>query len=397
MKVLVIHNRYRSSAPSGEDMACDAEAALLAGRGSEVVRYERANDDIVNPLAAAFEMIWSRQARNEIAAVLRRERPDVAHVHNLWYRISPSAYAACRDAGVPVVQTLHNFRIFCANALLLRDGRPCEACVTGSPWPALRHGCYRESRPATAAVAFAQRLHAARGTWFSGVDRFIALTEFARERFVAAGLPRERICVKPNFLADPPLPKQRAGAGMVFAGRLTREKGVLVLLEAAGLVGHRDFGLEIIGDGALLGNVERSVARSGGRVRSSGARSRAYCLDAMRRALFVVVPSCCYENFPLAIVEAFACGTPVVAARLGAMAELVDDGRTGRLFVSGDAVGLAATITWMLDHPAECAEMGRAARKVFDERYTADRNHEQLQEIYRQASGRNPAERTPPR
>ncbi len=391
MKVLVIHNRYRSSAPSGEDAVCDAEADLLARNGVEVVRYERTNDDIGSSLAAAIETVWSRRARREIAAVLRRERPDVAHVHNIWYRISPAAYAACRDAGVPVVQTLHNFRMFCANALLLRDGCPCEDCIGKAPWRGVRHGCFRGSRLATLPVAAAEWLHAARGTWQRDVTRFIALSRFARERFIAAGLPRERVSVKPNFLAAPPPAKQGTGAGALFVGRLTPEKGLAVLLEAAALVGHRDFRLEIVGDGSMRGAVEREAAQSGGRILVSGARKRAYCLEAMRRALFVVVPSVCYENFPLAIIEAFACGTPVLASRLGAMAELVEDGRTGRLFTPGDPADLAAALEWMTDHPAQCAEMGRAARAVFEERYSASMNFESLMTIYRQVCAGAPA------
>lgn len=386
MKVLIIHNRYRSSAPSGEDAACDAEAALLAGHGVEIVRYELANDDIDSRCAAALTCVWSRRARRELSELLRRERPDVAHAHNLWYRISPSAYAACRDAGVPVVQTLHNFRIFCAGALLLRGGRPCEECLGRAPWRGVRHGCFRGSRLATVPVAFAEWLHAARGTWRDGVDRYVALTRFALERFVAGGLPRERISVKPNFLADPPPQKVGTGTGALFVGRLAPEKGLRVLLDAADLVGRRDFSLEIIGSGPLRDVVDRAAGQSGGRILAAGAQSRDSCLEAMGCARFVVVPSLCYENFPLAIVEAFACGTPVLASRLGAMAELVEDGLTGRLFAPGDAADLAAALEWMTAHPQECAAMGRAARAVFEERYTATMNFNRLMSIYGQVS-----------
>jgi len=315
----------------------------------------------------------------------------VAHVHNLWYRISPSAYAACREAGVPVVQTLHNFRMFCANALLLRDGRPCEECVGTVPWRGVWHGCFRGSRLATAPVVFTEWLHAARGTWLEGADRFIALSQFSLERFVACGLPRERISVKPNFLANPPLSKDGPGAGAVNVGRLTAEKGVPVLLDAASRVGNKDFTLAIVGDGALRMAVDQAAARSNGRIRAVGSLSRLGCLEAMRRALFVVVPSVCYENFPLAIVEAFACGTPVLASRLGAMAELVEDGVTGRLFAPGDAADLAAALDWLTAHPEECSEMGQAARAVFEEHYTADKNFEILLSIYRQVASGAPS------
>jgi len=355
------------------------------------VRYERNNDDIGSLVAASVETLWSRRAYRELTVLLRRERPDVAHVHNIWYRVSPAAYAACHDAGVPVVQTLHNYRMFCANALLLRDGRPCEECVGKVPWPGLRHGCFRESRLATAPVAFAEWLHAVRGTWLHGVDRYIALTQFARERFVACGLPRERIAVKPNFLADAPPPSGVPGHGALFVGRLTPEKGVALLLDGARLVGHPEFLLELVGDGALREAVVLAAALSGGRIRAAGALSRTRCLEAMRRALFVVVPSICYENFPLTIVESFACGTPVLASRLGSMAELVEDGVTGRLFAPGNASELATALEWMIAHPAECATMGRAARAVFEKRYTERMNFEALMSIYRQVTSGTPA------
>jgi glycosyltransferase involved in cell wall biosynthesis len=292
-------------------------------------------------------------------------------------------YAACRDAGVPVVQTLHNFRMFCANALLLRDGRPCEECVGKAPWRGVRHGCFRGSRLATAPVAIAQWLHAARGAWRDGVDRYIALTRFALERFVACGLPRDRIAVKPNFLADAPPPPDGPRRGALFVGRLSSEKGVDLLLRASERVGGKDYTLGIVGDGDLRTFVDRAALQSGGRIIAAGAKSRASCLEAMRGARFVVVPSICYEQFPLAIVEAFASGAPVLASRLGAMAELVEDGVTGRHFSPGDEADLAAALAWMTDHPAACAAMGRAARAVFEQRYTAARNFEALMSIYR--------------
>ncbi len=383
LKVLLVHNRYRSGAPSGEDAAVDAEAALLARGGVEVARYERRNDEIQGGLAAAAETVWSPAARRELRALLRRERPDLAHVHNIWYRISPAVYAACGEAGVPVVQTLHNYRMFCANGLMLRAGRPCEACAGRVPWRAVLHGCYR-SRGASAAVALAQWAQRRRGSWLGGVRRFVALSEFARGRFVACGLPPSRVSVKPNFLADPPAPREGPGEGALYVGRLSPEKGVTVLLAAARGLRGPGLTLEVVGDGELRGAVAQAA---GGSLRAPGALPRAECLAAMRRARFLVVPSLCYENFPLVVVEAFACGTPVLASRRGALAEIVEDGRTGRLVEPGDAAALREAMVWMAAHPGECARMGRAAREEFEARYTAERNLGLLLEIYRGALG----------
>ena len=263
--------------------------------------------------------------------------------------------------------------MFCANALLLREGRPCEECVGRIPWPGLRHGCYRGSRLATAPVAFVGM--AARGPRdLAGRGRSLHRAFPVRARAL-----RRRRTAPRTHQRQAELPRRRTAA----AGELRRRRAV----RRETCAGEGDSGpARRSAAGRSNGTSASRSSATGpcaawstrprterGRVRAAGAQSRSFCLEAMRRALFVVVPSVCYENFPLTIVEAFACGTPVLASRLGAMAELVEDGRTGRLFAAGDAADLAAAMEWLTSHPAECAAMGRAARLVFEERYTAAR------------------------
>ncbi|HYD42339.1 MAG TPA: glycosyltransferase [Anaeromyxobacter sp.] len=385
MKVLQVHNRYRSSAPSGEDAVVLHERELLRAHGVEVVTYERRNDDIVGftgLLRTAVDTVWSASARREVAQLIRRERPDVAHFHNVWYSISASALQACHDAGVPVALTLHNYRMFCANGVLLRGGRVCEACVGRLPWPGLLHGCFR-SRLFTVPVVTAQLAHRLRATWTGRVGAFIALSEFARGKFIECGLPAERIFVKPNFLArPPPEPGPDAGYGL-FLGRLSREKGVDVLLRALRAVPYRT---KIVGDGPLRAELEARREEWGLRhVQFTGQLPWDDCQELLSRASFLVVPSICYENFPMVIAEAYACGRPVLASRLGALPELVHHGRTGLLFEAGDADALADALRRLAEDPEQRRSLGAQARRECEERFGPARNLELLMGVYRRA------------
>ena len=388
MKVLRVHARYQQ--PGGEDEAESAERALLRAGGHELVVYERHNAEILRmgPLERALlpvRSVWGWDARRELRALIARERPDVAHFTNTFPLISPLAYDACREAGVPVVQSLHNYRLLCPAATLLRRGRPCEDCTRHSLWRGVLHRCYRGSRPATAVVASMLAVHRRRGTFAERVDAYIALSDFARSRFAAGGLPAERIFVKPNFADPGGAPRREAGDAALFVGRLAPEKGPFTLLRAWQELGDR-VPLRIAGDGPLAEDLRRGAARAGlAHVSFLGRLPRAGVLAEMRRARFLVFPSECYENFPLAIAEAFACATPVVASRLGAMREIVEDGRTGLHFEPGDPADLAAKALWAWRHPGRLEEMGRRARAEYEARYTPKRNLEILLSIYGRA------------
>lgn len=377
MKVLLAHNAYQQR--GGEDAVVEAEAALLRSRGHEVLEYRRHNDELaaMGRAQAALGTLWSTRTRAELGALLRAERPDVLHVHNTFPLISPSLYWAAADCGVPVVQTLHNFRLLCPQAMLLREGRVCESCVGRLPLAGVVHGCYRGSRAQTGVLAGVLVLHRAMGTWAHKVHRYIALNDFCRAKFIEGGVPAARIAVKANFV-DLPAPPHGPRAGLLYVGRLAPEKGMAVLVDASRELPAGSVRVAGAGpDGALLQGLAALVPL--------GALPGAQVVGEMQGALALVMPSLWYENFPRTLVEAFACGLPVIASRLGAMAELVDDGVTGLLVMPGDAADLALKMQWALDHPERMAAMGRAARGVYEARYTADINHGQLLAIYRDA------------
>lgn len=390
MKVLIVHNYYQSSSPSGEDAVFRNEVDLLRNNGVDVSTYTRHNDeindyDVFKKAHLPFKNLWSKETYRRLKTIIKKEKPDICHMHNIFYLISPSAYDACLDWGIPVIQTLHNFRFFCVNGLLLRDGVTCDNCLGKLPWRGVLNACYRDSIFYSAGIALMEGVHRLMKTWVSKIDAYIALTEFSRQKFVECGLPQEKIFVKPHFLADPPEATYDNGAYGVFTGRLSAEKGLKILLDAFKLLNatHNTFHLKIIGTGPLEAELER-VTKSENipKLEIVGRQSFDVCMDSLQKSAFLIVPSVCYEGFPMTIREAYACGKPVIASRLGAMAELIDDTKTGLLFESGNSSDLAEKMKWMIDNRSDCIAMGKNARKVFEEKYTAERNFELLMNIY---------------
>lgn len=386
LRVLVAHNAYMHA--GGEDAVVTAEIELLASFGHTVIELRRDNSEVASRgrLGLAVDAHWSRQAHADLRALIERSRPDVVHVHNTLPLLSPSVHWAAAGAGVAVVQTLHNFRLACPQAMFLREGKVCEDCLGRAPLPAVMHACYRGSRAQSAVVASVVVLHRALGTWSDKVDRFIALSEFSRGKFVDAGLPPERITVKANFVpARKPLARERSA--YLFVGRLAEEKGIAVLGRAASLAG---LPVRIVGSGPEA----RHLAAVPG-ILQFGTIGADEVRNQMEQAKALLLPSICYENFPRTIVEAYACGLPVIASRIGSLLELVEHGQTGMLFESGDAADLARTMRWAEDHPDEMAEMGRRARQRYEERYTPEINHAQLIAIYQAAMAERAARRAP--
>lgn len=385
-RVLVVHNRYQHA--GGEDSVVCAELGLLRAMGHDVEVLEENNDNIVQwngAAKAAFECVYSTSSAQRVRALIEEFQPDVMHVHNFFPRISPAAHYAARAMSVPVVQTLHNYRLLCPSSMFLRDGKRCEACLGKEiPWPAVQYGCYRKSRAASAAVVGMLSVHRALGTWERTVHRFIAPSEFARSKFIEGGLPAARIAVKPHFVSPDPGAGNSAGGYALFVGRLSEEKGVQTLLEAWRRMSTRT-PLKIVGDGPLASDV-RDAAAAMREVGWLGARSREEVLQLMRDAAVLVVPSVSYETFGMVIAEAFAAGLPVAASCLGAMTEMVRDGETGRQFTAGDAGALAEAVQAVLMDPRR-RTMSLNARRAFEERFTAAASYAQLIEIYRQAIG----------
>ena len=384
MKIAVAHNTYQQ--PGGEDIVFAQECELLKRYGHTVITYTRSNHDIkdsslADRLTLVKKTIWGSDTRREFADLIRLQRPDLVHVHNTFMSISPSIYSACQEANIPVVQTLHNYRLFCSAATLFRNGQVCEECVDHSLWRGVRYGCYRNSRAATATVALMLATHRTMGTWVRNVDCYIALTEFARQKSIASGLPGSKIFVKPNFIASDPGPSTEVRRYALLVGRLSPEKGIKTLVSAWQRL-QNPVPLQIIGDGPMRAGLEAEVESRFPSVRFRGQLPREQTLKAMKGARFLIFPSVWYEGFPMIIAEAFACGVPVICSHLGSMREIVDDRRTGLHFQAGDDEDLAAKVEWAWAHPEQMAEMGRAARREYETHYTAERNYSLLMDIY---------------
>lgn len=383
VKILQLHNLYQQ--PGGEDLVVADEARLLEARGHEVVRHTVHNDQVnsLSSLSLGQRTIWSQPAYRDVRAAIARHQPQLLHVHNTLPLLSPSVYYAASAERLPVVQTLHNYRLTCPAALCFRNGLPCTECV-GSfiPWRAIRHACYRDSRTASAAVATMLSVHRLLGTWDKPTV-YIALTAFARDMFIEAGVPPDKLVVKPNFVDPDPGAGTGSGDYAVFVGRLSAEKGIETLLRAWRVVGNQ-MRLLIVGDGPLASTVA-AATHDLPSVTWLGRRDPFEILSLLQDAKFLLFPSESYETFGRTIVEAFATATPVIAAGHGAGAELVTDGVTGFHFRPRDPLDLAAKVLHLNSHPSVLVEMRAAARREFETRYTADINYQSLVAIYHRA------------
>jgi len=390
VKVILAHNYYGSTAPSGENYVFTAERDLLRQRGHEVTEFVRHSDEIRTKgvwgtAKGALATPWNPFAARAMRKALDSFHPDVVHVHNTFPLLSPAIFHAI-STRVPLVLTLHNYRLFCPAAIPIRAGSVCTKCLdTRSVRSAVRYGCYRNSHLSTLPLAFSVALHRNLGTWTKHLDAFIAFTEFQRELLVKAGLPAGRVHVKPNFISDIPNPIQWVDRGnyAVFVGRLSVEKGVRTLLSAwRSVIG---LPLKILGDGPLRGELEAYVRSQGINAEFLGGVPRDEVLSIVSGACLQVVPSECYEGFPMVILEAYACGTPVVASRIGSLAEIVVDGETGLHFEAGDPLDLAQRVNHLAERPELARRMGMKAREIFLVKYTAEKNLELLMGIYRRA------------
>jgi glycosyltransferase involved in cell wall biosynthesis len=377
LRVLVVHNRYQQA--GGEDAVVRDEMRMLRERGVQVELYERHNEQVaeLSRTRLAAGAVWSRRTTGDIDTLLRVWRPDVIHAHNTFPLISPALYSAAAKHHVPVVQTLHNFRLFCAQAMFLREGNICEDCMGTLPWRGVLHKCYRGSAAQSAVLVGMLGVHRVLGTYQKRVARYIALNRFCRDKFVQAGLPAARMAIKPNFVDLPAPPGEAPRGGALFVGRLSPEKGVVTLAQAARL--SPEVAIEVIGDGP-----QEDLLQGLAGVRMLGRQIPDEIYARMRSAACLVLPSVWYENFPRVLVEAFACGLPVIASRLGAMADLIEEGVTGLLFEPGDAAQLAERLAWARANPGRMRRMGANARAEYELKYTPEVNFAQLGAIYQE-------------
>ena len=397
MRVLQVHNKYRPGW-GGEDTVANLEADLLRRHGHEVERLSAWTGELdgAGPLrifAAGLGAVWSLRGYIGVKQAIADVSPDLLHVHNDFPLLSPSIFWACHRAGVPVVHTMHNYRFACANAVLLRNDRPCEDCVGRFPWPALRHRCYGSSLPRTAAVAARNVIHRWLGTYKRKVHAHIALTSFSKDILVRAGLPQERVFVKPNFQSIPNLPVLPRLPRLVFAGWMMRAKGLHLLLQAWQKICPAGYELHIIGDGPERAVLEPSCEASftpsltnGARVVWLGPQPRQKVLELVSASRYVVVPSLAYENFPMSVLEALSTGTPVIAPGHGAFSRILSNDSEGLLFSAGDAASLENALLAAIAAPESVwTQWSVNARKRFLREYTEQENYARLMAIYEKA------------
>lgn len=391
MNILMLHNRYLL--PGGEEHSTAADAALLGDYGHRVELLEQDNRDIerLGKARTALGAIWAADSFRRIRDKLRDGSFDILHVQNFFPLWSPSVYYAAARCGVPVVQTLHNYRLMCVNSVFFREHHACEDCLGAAvPWRGVLRGCYRSSRAASAVVAGMIGVHKLTGAWTRKVQAYIAVSEFARQKYIAGGLPAEKIVTRPNFLHPSPAPGAGGGGYALFVGRLSEEKGLATLLEAWRSA-RPAMPLKIVGDGPLSDMVKSG--REPSRIEFMGGRTLEDVLELMGRAECLVFPSEWPEPMGRTIMEAFAVGTPVLAARMGAPATMIEEGKTGFFFTAGDVSSLRQRVEWCSANVPELRALRKNARSQFEKFYTGVVAAESLLAVYSAARERLAAER----
>jgi len=383
VRVLIIHNYPGDYAAGGEGNVFEDEARLLREHGHGVRQFKCTNAEIMQAgpfkkIKAFIDAPWSKLGYQIILEEIEKIKPDIMHVHNFFFILSPSIFRAAKDAGVPTVATLHNYRLISPCSQLMRKGKVCEICLNKNPWRIMLYRCYRKSFLANLLRYRIYYSGKKKHGWIDDIDAFIALTKFGKEKYIEGGLPANRIHVKPNFMADPLNGRQvpQCGCGAIFVGRLSIEKGVGTLLKAWQDI---DYPLTIVGDGPLRQQLEKSAPDN---VRFVGFKSHQEVLALIVNSAFMIFPSECYEGFPLSLLEAMAIGKSVIASDLGPRREIVEDGVNGLLFEAGNIKELKNKIEFAIENTSLMQEMGQKARELYLKLYTPERNYKQLMSIY---------------
>ncbi len=384
--ILMVHNYYQER--GGEDLSFEAERRALEHAGVTVHTYIDSNYrvDTMGGLRAGLRCIWSQEAYRDIKRIIRQTRPQLMHVQNSFPLISPSIYYAARSEGIPVIQSIRNYRLLCPNALFYRDNKVCEDCMGRRiSWPGVLHACYRGSRAGTATIAAMQTIHGSLGSWTRKVDHFISLSEFGRRKMIEGGLPSDRISVKPNFVYPDPGPSDAPREFVLFVGRLSEEKGIETMVRAWERI-HEEVPLVVAGRGPSASIVEDAAQRLSG-VTWLGGQTIERIYDLMGRATAVLFPSEWYETFGRVVIEAYSRSTPVIASNLGAISELVTPEETGLLFAPRNPESLAQAARQMWRYPEAARDMGRRGRELFEAHYTAEQHLSAINEIYAHVTG----------
>jgi glycosyltransferase involved in cell wall biosynthesis len=384
VRILIAHNRYQQR--GGEDTVVANEIRMLEENGHQVDYLGVDNESVhgvKGKVLAAGRAFYSVASARSVEERIDKFRPDIVHIHNFLVTLSPSVFYAANNKRIPVVLTLHNYRLQCANAQLFRDGHPCEECIDRHSFlPGVQYACYRGSRIGSAIVGGSIALHTALGTWRKRVDRYITLTAFAAKKMASYRIPSDRIRIKPNFARD--LGQGTGGGGFaLFAGRLAPEKGIDTLIEAD-IKGLLPMPVQLVGDGPMREMIQKAATQKESRLYPLGTKTYSEVQELMRKATVLVFPSIWYEGFPMVFAEAFAAGLPILSSRIGGLSEIVEEGISGRLFRPGDPAALGKAMKLFVEGSEELKNMRRAARKRFESQYGAERNYAMLMDIYRE-------------
>jgi glycosyltransferase involved in cell wall biosynthesis len=385
LRILFVHNFYQNR--GGEDESTEQEIRLMEKKGHDVRLYSRKNEEIesysiFNKGKLIFEPTWSSRTFREISLLLQDYQPDIVHVQNFFPLISPSVFYACSENNIPAVFTLRNYRLLCPIGIFFRDGEICEECFVHSLWRSIKYACYHKSRVQTSAVAIALKSHRFLHTWDRKVDLFIALSEFTRKKFISTGIPEDKIHVRPNFLETDPGMGDLHREYALYAGRLSREKGVYELVSEWKNIPH--IPLLVVGDGPLRKDIETFILENNiQNVKLIGFIPLEQLLSVMKKALFLVMPTLWYETFGRTVIEAYATGTPVVASNIGVVASLVKDGITGTTFDPKEPMDLVKKINYAMEEPKRLRGWSREARSVYEQFYSSSSAYEGIMKIYR--------------
>lgn len=385
MKILTVHNFYQLH--SGEEKVITNEINLLENNNHSIIFYKKYNEEInkfsvLKKAALLWETSYSKKTYDEVSEIIKNEKPDICHVHNFLPLISPSIYFACKSLKVPVVQTLHNYRLFCTNGMFFRNGHICEECLNNSAYNSLKYNCYRNSKIQTYAVARMIEQNKKKGTWENLIDAFICPTNFVYEKFIEGNFPEEKLFIKPHFLINDPVFSENDENYFLYVGRLDTLKGINLISSLSNNL--KKIKIKLIGDGSKYQELKQNK-----NLEILGKKSYETAINYIKNCIALIFPSITFETFGLSIIEAFACGKPVIASRLGVMEELIEDGETGLLFEPGNTDELSEKIIWANENKDNMKIMGMNARKEYEKKYTAKKNYEILIDIYNKVLEKN--------
>ncbi len=383
MRVLFIHNQYLQK--GGEDVTASLEAEILKQKGHQVrmIFFQNVRPSGIHKITGAAKAIYNSSSYRHVSEEIELFKPDVIHIHNLFFQASPSVLFAAYRNKIPVVFTLQNYRLICCNALLLRDGKPCELCVQKTfPLYGIKYKCYHNSITQSTMVTAISASHKIIGTWRHKVSRFILPSNFGKSRFVNSSLnvPEEKLMVKPNFIPDPGKSTAEREDFFLFAGRLAREKGIHIAAEAFSQIpGQR---LVVIGDGPERLSVESKFSHCPNII-LKGSLEREEVMWYMKRCKALIFPSTWYEGLPFVVLEALANGTPVIISALGSMLEMVENGYNGFHFEPGNANDLQEKIHLFLQTGKnERGSLYENARATYLNKFHPDIHYKTILSIY---------------